>query len=65
MSKTSKQSQAVPDIDPVATYRVSLNEAVIVGRRRVAGRNVRLKGRVLAETLEKRPAAISAYELAQ
>jgi hypothetical protein len=56
-------SQPLADIDPAATYRVTLNEAVTVGQRRVTGKNVRLKGRILAETLSRRPSAISAYEL--
>ena len=65
MSNTAEPvcRQEAADIDPAATYRVRLNEAVTVGQRRVAGQNVRLKGRVLAETLSRRPSAISAYEL--
>jgi hypothetical protein len=64
MTETIQPSSAT-EIDPAALYRVTLIEAISVGRRLVAGHNVRLKGRVLAETLATRPSAIAAFELVQ
>ena len=59
--KTASKSDAA-DIVQDATYRVTLAHAIRVGRRMVAGRNVRLKGRVLSEVLAANPAAIAAHE---
>lgn len=57
------KSSKTPEIDPAATYRVTLASAIRVGRRMVAGRNIRLKGRVLSEALAANPSAIAAHEL--
>ncbi len=65
MSRTTKRHAPKTEasgIDPVATYRVTLVNAIRVGRRIVAGRNIRLKGRVLSEAMTANPSAIAAYE---
>lgn len=50
------------DIDHDAAYRVTLNNAVRVGRRLVVGRNVKLKGRVLAAVIADKPGAVAGHE---
>ncbi len=61
-SNKAPATAPVPEIDPAATYRVRLVNAIRVGRRIVAGRNIRLKGKVLSEALAASPAAIATYE---
>jgi hypothetical protein len=57
-----KAAPASPAIDPDKTYRVTLAKALQIGRRMVAGGNVRLRGDVLLETLAAAPDAVASYE---
>jgi hypothetical protein len=57
----SKPAQArADDLDDDALYRVALTRSIQVGRRMVAGENVRLRGDVLRTALAD--GAVSHYE---
>jgi hypothetical protein len=57
----SKPAQTrVDDLDDDALYRVTLTRSIQVGRRMVAGENVRLRGDVLRTALAD--GAVASYE---
>jgi hypothetical protein len=57
----SKPAQTkADDLDDDALYRVSLTRSIQVGRRKIAGENVRLRGDVLRTALAD--GAVASYE---
>jgi hypothetical protein len=57
----SKPAQTkADDLDDAALYRVTLTRSIQVGRRMVAGENVRLRGDVLRSALAD--GAVASYE---